>query len=265
MAKSNSVSNGYARIHGLNMYYEIHGAGEQPLVLIHGGFGLTTMFAEFIPQINAGRTVIAVELQGHGHTADISRAFSYEALADDIAALIAHLGLEQADVMGYSLGGGVALQTAIRHPDKVRKLIVLSAPCKRVGWYPAVLEGMAAVDTTQMLGSPMYAAYAAVAPNPEGFHALGNKTRALLSIAYDWSAAVAALRMPVLIAHADADSIPPAHAAEFFGLLGGGVRDAGWNGEHAPKSWLAILPGTTHYNALMSPYLPLMAQLFLDA
>ena len=259
-----AVINGYASVNGLKLYYEIHGTG-QPLVLIHGGFGAVVMFAQLLPTLAETCQVIGVELQAHGHTADIDRPFSYAQFADDIAALIKHLGFEHADVMGYSLGGGVALQTAIRHPEFVRKLVVVSAPCKRDGWFPEVLVGMGSVNAEALIGSPMHAGYIGVAPNPEGFASLANKTRQLLSQPYDWTSGVAGIKSPTLIVTADADSFPPTHAAEMFGLLGGGKRDAGWDGSGMPNSRLAILPGTTHYNSFASPMLAPIVTAFLDA
>jgi pimeloyl-ACP methyl ester carboxylesterase len=131
----------YASVNGLEMYYEIHGTG-RPLILLHGGVGAIEMFGEVLGLLAEDRQVVAVDLQAHGRTADIDRPLSFESMADDIAALIEHLGFEKADVMGYSLGGGVALQTAIRHPEVVRKLVVVSTPFKRDGWYPEILAGM---------------------------------------------------------------------------------------------------------------------------
>jgi pimeloyl-ACP methyl ester carboxylesterase len=240
----------YAPVNGLSLYYEVHGTGK-PLVLLHGGFGVIGMFAAFehlLPTLAKAHQVIDVELQGHGHTGDIDRPLSYEGMADDIAALIEHLGLANADLCGYSLGGGVALQTAIRHPDVVRKLVVVSAPCKRAGWYPEVLAGMAAITPEALVGTPMHAAYLRVAPNPEDWPRLANKTRQLLGQDYDWSTAVAAIEVPTLIVVGDADSVRPAHAVEFFGLLGGGKGDGDMRG--LPASALAVLPATTHMDIL---------------
>lgn len=132
----------YVNVNNLNMYYELHGTG-RPLILLHGGVGASEMFGPILPDLAENRQVIAVHLQAHGRTADIDRPLSFELMADDIAALVKHLGSEKADIMGYSLGAGVAMQTAIRHPDLVRKLVVVSAPVKRDGWYPEVLEDMA--------------------------------------------------------------------------------------------------------------------------
>ncbi len=158
----------YADVNGIKLYYEIYGAG-QPLVLLHGGYGNTGMFGPNLPALAEGRQVIAVDLQGHGRTADVDRPVRFETMADDIAALIEHLGLHQADVMGYSLGGGVALQTAIRHPERVRKLVLVSTPFKRAGWFPENLAGMAQMGAEwaeAMKPTPMYQTYAAIAPRP---------------------------------------------------------------------------------------------------
>lgn len=255
---------GHAPVNGLEMYYEIHGAGK-PLILIHGGFGVTGIFARLLPSLTKARRVIAVELQAHGHTSDIARPLSYEWMADDIAALITHLELEHADIFGYSLGGGVALQTAIRHPQVVRKLVVISAPCKRGGWYPEVLAGMASIEAEAMIGSPMHEAYVSVAPKPENWSSLADKTRQLLGKDYDWSKDVEAIEAPTLLVFGDADSVSPVHAAEFFGLLGGGKADAGWDGSDMSNARLAILPATTHYDILSSPVLASVVTPFLDA
>jgi pimeloyl-ACP methyl ester carboxylesterase len=242
----------YAPINGLNLYYETYGSGP-PLVLLHGGFGvIRQMFGHLIPLLAAQRQVIAVELQGHGHTGDIDRPLRFEAMADDIAGLLGHLGLEQADVCGYSLGGGVALQTAIRHPAMVSKLVLISAPARRQGWYPETLAGMAAVNGTvaaTWVGSPMHEAYAAVAPNVDDWPTLADKLNELLGREYDWSAQVGALPMPVLIVVGDADAVRTSHAVEMFGLLGGGQQPAGL-GVPLPQGRLAILPGTTHYDLI---------------
>lgn len=233
----------FAPVNSVTMYYETYGTGE-PLILVHGGLGTIDMFAELIPLLAKERQVIAVELQGHGHTEDIDRPFSFEQLADDVAGLIKHLDLEQADILGLSLGGGVALQSAIRHPDVVRKLVVLSAPLKRQGWYPEVLAGMASIDAGLLAGTPPHQHYASIAPRPDDWPVLIAKTRQLLAQEYDWSADVAAFQMPVLLVIGDADSIPVSHAAEFFELLGGSKRDGGMGGR--PASRLAVIPGATH-------------------
>ncbi len=229
------------------------------------------MFSQLLPALAANRQIIGVELQGHGHTADRDRPFSFQQMGDDVAALITHLGLEKADVAGYSLGGGAAFQTAIRHPEVVRKLVIISAACKRDGWYPEVLEGMAAMNAqaaAAMVGSPPYQAYVSAAPNPENWTSLVSKTGDLLRQDYDWSADVAAIKAPTLIVIGDADSVRPDHALEIYKLLGGGpviLTADGRMGEQ-PKSQLAVLPGTTHFNIVerMDLLLPII-QPFLDA
>ena len=258
---------GYAPINGLNMYYEIHGRG-QPLVLLHGGFGLTSMFGEVLSQLAATRQVIAADLQGHGRTADIDRPLSLEAMGDDIAGLIRHLGFAQADVMGYSMGGGAALRAAIQHPELVRKLVLASVPYKRDGWYPemvAAMGQMSAAAAEFMKDTPMYQSYVAVAPDPDHFPALCDKMGEMLRRDYDWSAEVTALKMPTLLVFGDADGAPPSHAAQFFELLGGGKRDGHWDGSGMSKSQLAILPGTTHYTIFSLPALAAAVTPFLDA
>lgn len=257
----------YASVNGLNLYYEVHGDG-QPLILLHGGLGAVEMFGEVLSLLAEGRRVIGVDLQAHGRTADVDRPITFEAMADDVAALISHLGLEEADVMGYSVGGSVALQTAIRHPEAVRKVVLVSAPFKRDGWYPEVLTGMAQMGSEAaepMKETPMYLLYAGVAPRPEDWPVLLTKLGDLLREDYDWSEQVEALQMPVMIVVGDADSVPPTHAVEFFGLLGGGKRDAGWYGSGKPASRLSVLPGTTHYDIFHSPALASIVAPFLDA
>jgi pimeloyl-ACP methyl ester carboxylesterase len=257
-SKTNS---GYAAVNGLKLYYETYGAKAdtgRPLILLHGAFGEAGTFAGLLPALTPTRQVIAVELQAHGHTADIDRPLRFEAMADDVAALIGHLGFEQADVLGYSLGGGVALQTAIRHPQVVGKLVVISAVCKRSGWYPETAAGMAAVnaDAARMwVGTPMHAAYIQAAPRPEDWPALATKLGQLLSQDYDWCEDFAALQAPALIVAGDADGIRTAHAVEMFELLGGGKKDGGWDGSGMSNARLAILPGVTHLSILSSPLL----------
>jgi len=262
----------YAPIHGLELYYEIHGEihGEQkPLILLHGGLGSTEMFADPLPLLSSSRQVIGVDLQAHGRTADIERPLSLESMGDDIAALIQHLGLGQANLMGYSMGGMVALQTAIRHPETVRRLVVVSIPFKRNGWFPEVLEGMKGVraEAAEMMRpSPVYQTYARNAPRPQDFPKLLEKVGQMLGHDYDYTEGVQTLKMPVLVVAGDTDSLSPAHAAEFFGLLGGGKQDAGWDGSGITcRSRLAILPNTTHYNSFASPLLVPIVTDFLNA
>lgn len=258
---------GYAEVNGLELYYEIHGSGE-PLVLLHGGGGAIEMFGGVLSLLAEGRRVIAVDLQAHGRTADIARPMSFESMADDIGALIEHLGFERSDVMGYSLGGGVALQTAIRHPEVVRKLVVVSTPFARDGWYPEVLTGMGQMGpeaAEPMKQTPMYQLYSSIAPKPEDWPVLLTKLGQLLGQDYDWSEQVAAIEAPTMIVVGDADSVRTSHAVRFFELLGGGRADAGWDGSGMSNARLAVLPATTHYDVFSSPTLAATVTPFLDA
>src|SRR5580700_9858460 len=257
----------YADVNGISLYYAEHGAG-QPLILLHGGLGMSEMWAPLIPLLAKDRRVITVDLQAHGHTADADRPLRHETLADDVAALIRYLGLEQADVMGYSLGAGTALRTAIQHPDLVRRLVIVSLPVRRDGWYPESLAGMDAMGSAlagMLMQSPVYETYARVAPRVEDFPVLLDKTGELLRRDYDWSAEVARITAPVMLVYADADAVRPAHIAEFYALLGGGLRDANWDGSLRPVARLAILPGHTHYDIFASADLPAAVIPFLDA
>src|SRR3989442_11899455 len=256
----------YADVNGIKLYYETHGTG-RPLILLHGGLGALEMFGPNLPALARGRQVIAVDLQGHGRTADIDRPLSVELMADDIAALIKHLGFEGADVMGYSLAGGVALQTAIRHPEVVRKLVVVSTPFKRSAFYPEILAqqgqvGAAAAEA--MKQTPMYQLYASIAPRPEDWPRLLSKIGEAMKQDFDFSTEIAGIKATTLIVAWDADIFPPAHAVELFGLLGGGQRDGGWDGAGRPKSRLAILPGLTHYTNFNAPALAAVAISLLD-
>jgi len=258
---------GLAPINGLQLYYESYGAGGTPLILLHGGYGTTGMFGDLTPKLAADRRVIAVDLQGHGRTADIDRPLSLEAMAGDIAALVEYLDLGSVDLLGYSLGGGVALRVAIDHPGLVRRLVLVSTPFSRNGWFPDVREQMKMNNRHGfefMRQTPIYTGYAAVAPNPDAFPDLMDKMGALLGRDYDWSAEVRALDLPVLLVFGDADSIGPAHAAEFFALLGGGQRDGGWDGSGIGSARLAILPGATHFTSFSSPLLAPLAVPFLQ-
>ena len=262
----NENSGNYAAVNGLQLYYEIHGEGE-PLILLHGGVGAIEMFGEALPLLAEGRRVIAVDLQAHGRTADIDRPMTFEAMADDVAALIERLGLGEADVMGYSLGGGVALRTAIQRPDVVRKLVLVSSPFKRDGWYPEVLAGMEQMGPAAaepMKQTPMYQLYASVAPRPEDWPVLLTKLGELFVQDYDWSEEVAAMEVPAMVVVGDADSVRTSHAVAFFELLGGGKQDGGWDGSGMSDARLAILPGTTHYDIFFSPALIATVAPFLD-
>lgn len=243
MNTKENYQHGYAMVNGISLYYEIHGSGE-PLILLPGGFMTVEAMGEIVPKLATTRQVIGVELQGHGHTADIERHLRFEFMADDIAALIRHLGLEYADIFGFSLGGGVGLQTAIRHPEVVRKIVLASTAFKKDGWYPEVLAGMASISVEGFATTPLPETYLKTSPRPEAWPGFVAKMRQLLSDEYDWTASIAALKNAVLIIVGDADSIRLPHAMEFFTLLGGGKGDGDMQGP--PASRLAILPSTTH-------------------
>lgn len=256
----------YAEVNGIKLYYEIHGEG-RPLILLHGGLGAIEMFGPNLTALAAGRRVIAVDLQGHGRTADIDRPLRPELMADDIAALIVHLGLERPDIMGYSLGGGVALHTAIRHPEVVGKLVVVSTPFRRDGFYPDILAQQGQVTgaaAEAMKQTPMYELYSSVAPRPGDWSRFLDKIGEAMKHDFDLSREIAGVRAPTLIVAGDADIFPPSHAVEMFGLLGGGQKDPGWDGSGRPASQLAILPGLTHYDIFSAPALARTVIPFLD-
>jgi pimeloyl-ACP methyl ester carboxylesterase len=260
----------YADVNGINLYYETHGrAGLRPLVLLHGGLGSGEMFGPIMPTLAADHQVIAPDLQGHGRTADIDRPIDVRLMADDIAALIGHLGLEKPDVMGYSLGGGVAFQTAVRHPEVVGRLVMVSANIRTNAIYPEMLaqQGQVGPDSMAfMKDTPMYQLYQRVAPRPEDFPRLLGKIGESMAKDFDFTEEVRGLKVPTLVVAADADMAPPSHYVEIFGLLDGGKRDGGWMGEGRPAGGhaLAILPGLTHYSIFASPVLAAAALAFLD-
>jgi pimeloyl-ACP methyl ester carboxylesterase len=273
VSKNDVAQTGYAAVNGMKLYYENHpcdGQGaETPLILLHGGLCSTDDFNEILPPIVGKRRVIAMDMQGHGRTADIDRPMRVETMADDVAALMKHLAIEKADLLGYSLGGSVALRVAIQHPNLVRKFIVISAPFGSEGWYPeigaALAQMMNAESAEALKQSPPYEVYARVAPRPEDWPVFIGKLGDLVRQTYDWSTEVSAIKAPTMLVFGDADSVSPAHAAQFFGLLGGGKKDGGWDGSGIPNSRLAIVPGMTHYNMLSSPLLMPAVVAFLDA
>src|SRR5215208_1814483 len=263
-----SPQTGYAPVTGLNMYYEIHGTGE-PLVLLHGAYMTIETMGEIVPSLAESRQVIAVELQGHGRTADVDRPLSYEQMADDTAALLRHLGDEQADIFGFSTGGGVALQVAIRHPEVVRKLVVASASYTSDGMQSELLEMTPSITPETFAGSPIEEAYLRTAPNPDDFPNLVTKLKRLDMEPFAWPPEdIRGIEAPTLLIIGDSDAIRLEHAIDMFRLLGGGVM-----GDLAglPKSQLAVLPGTAHFippgSGLMdrTDWLVSMIGPFLDA
>ncbi len=260
----------YADVNGIRLYYETHGkAGLRPLILLHGGLGSGEMFGPTLPALANEHQVILVDLQGHGRTADIDRPIDIRLMADDIAALIKHLKLDRPDVMGYSLGGGVAFFTASRHPELVGRLVMASAHIRRDAIPPEMLAQQAQVGAAAaefLKDTPMWELYERVAPRPEDFPRLLDKIGASMAEEFDFSEEFSGLQVPTLIVCADADMAPPSHYVEMFALLDGGLRDGGWMGEGRPKGGhaLAILPNTTHYNLAISPLFAAAANAFLD-
>jgi len=260
------VRSGYIDANGVHYYYEIRGSGE-PLLLLHGGLGSTGMFEPIMPQLADHRQVIAVDLQGHGRTALGDRPFSLQAMGADMAVVLDRLGHKQVDVLGYSMGGGVAFQLAVQRPETVRRLVLVSAGYSQDGFYPEMLPMQAQVGAAMadsMKDTPMYKSYVAVAPNPDDFPRLLDTMGAWMRKPYDWSADVARLRMPVMLVFGDSDMYRPEHVVKFYQLLGGGLKDAGWMREHQSQNRLAILPDQTHYDIFFSPRLVAAALPFLD-
>ncbi len=235
---------GYAPINGLKMYYELHGSGD-PVVLLHGSFmTITNNWTDWIEALSRTRKVIAVELQGHGRTADIKRDFSFEALADDVAALLDHLKIPRADLIGYSMGGGVAMQGAIRHPGKVRKVVSISAVFRHDGWVPEALEVFPQLTPETFKGSPIETEYKKLSPTPDEFPNFVKRVIAMDLKPSDFGAAkLKDSKAPMLFIHGDADGVRLEHIAEMFRLKGGEIF-----GDLRPRSAsrLAILPNTTH-------------------
>lgn len=255
---------GYAPVNGLEMYYEIHGAG-QPLLLLHGAYNsIDFTFGAVLPTLARSRRVIAVETQGHGRTADIDRPLTYEQMADDAAALLQHLGIARADVFGYSMGAGTALQLAIRHPDLVRKLVLVSVTFNSGGLHPEVLAGISAITPEAFAGTPFEEEYFRLAPNPDDWPVLVDKLKQLDLTVQAWLPAdIQGIAAPTLAIIGDSDIVRPEHAVELFRLLGGGVP-----GDLAglPNSQLAILPGATHISVILQTDLLLaIISQFLDA
>jgi len=258
----------YAEVNGVNLYYETHGSG-RPLVLLHGGLGSSEMFGPIIPQLSARHQVVAVDLQGHGRTADIDRPIDTRLMAGDIAALIDHLKLDKPDLVGYSLGGGVAFHTAVKYPQKVRRLVAAAANVRRDAIPAEMLAQQSQVTAAAaefMKDTPMYELYQRVAPRPQDFPKLLDKIGQSMAKDFDYSEEVRGLQVPTLIVCADADMAPPSHYVEVFKLLDGGLRDGGWMGEGRPKGGhaLAVLPGLTHYNLGASPLFAAVTLAFLD-
>jgi pimeloyl-ACP methyl ester carboxylesterase len=265
-APKRAAKTGYVQANGINYYYEISGKGE-PLLLLHGGLGSTDMFKPIMPAFTEHRQVIAIDLQGHGRTELGRSKIRLPELGDDIAAVLTQLGYKNVDAMGYSFGGGVAFRFAVQHPEMVRRLALVSAGFASEGFYPEMREQQKQVNAglaEAMKPTPMYQSYAAVAPKPEDFPKLLQAMGDLMREQYDYSADVKKLTMPTMLIFGDSDMYRPEHIVEFYKLLGGGLRDAGWNRETMSKNRLAIIPDQTHYDIFFSPKLVATALPFLD-
>ncbi|HEY8613622.1 MAG TPA: alpha/beta fold hydrolase [Roseomonas sp.] len=262
-ASASTPQRGYAPVNGLQMYYEIHGEGE-PLVLVHGAFGAVDQWGSILSTLAADHQVIAVDLQGHGRTADIDRPFTYDAFADDVAGLMDHLGVAHADVVGYSMGATIVLRFAMRHPARVRKLVVISGGYRQDGSYPDVLASIQEITPDVFAGTPIEEAYLRNAANPEDFPALVDKASVLVATDFAWSEAdVRAIAAPTLLIYADSDNFRLEHMVELFRLLGRGMPG---DLTGLPKSQLAIIPGATHVGLVVDRthlWLPMVTE-FLD-
>jgi pimeloyl-ACP methyl ester carboxylesterase len=256
---------GYAPVNGLKMYYEIHGNGE-PVVMLHGAFmAIPGDWSAWVGELSKTRKVIAVEMQGHGRTGDIARDITYENLSDDVAGLLDYLKIPSADVVGYSLGGGVAMQCAIRHPEKVRKVVSISAPMRRDGWVKEANDFWPTFTWELFKGTPMETEYKRLSPTPDKFPDFVNHIKATAMKPYDFGAdKFKATKAPMFFIHGDADGVRLDHIAEMYRLKGGGDV----HGDMYPRSAsrLAILPGTTHVTLMnrMSILVPMIID-FLDA
>lgn len=252
-----ATKNGHVMANGVNYYYEIRGTGE-PLLLLHGGLGQIEMFGPVLGMLAAERQVISVDLHGHGRSSLGDRPISLTDMGDDMAVILKELGFEQVDAMGYSMGGGVAFRLAVQHPEMVRRLALVSAGFAQDGFFPEMLPMQAQVSAAMadmMKGTPMYESYAAVAPNPEDFPELLDRMGEMMRKPYNFADDVKTLKMPVMLVYGDSDMYRPEHIVEFYKLLGGGLKDAGWMREHMSQNRLAILPNQTHYDIGVAPRL----------
>ena len=264
MTQLSTPQTGYAPLGELQMYYEIHGAGGTPLVLLHGGlFDIDLQFGQVLPGLAANRQVIAVDFQGHGRTNDIDRPLATESLTADVVGLLDHLGLAQVDLFGFSIGGAVALQLAVEHPDRVRRLVVSSITFRADGSRPENAAAVGAMTVDMIAGSPMHTEYLAKSPHPDKLQDLLDKLGAFTA-GPDWSDDdIRNIAAPTLITVGDCDMVRLDHAVRFLQLRGGDV-----NGDFVgvPASHLAVCPGTTHFNGMARTGLVVdVVTTFLDA
>ena len=259
-------TSGYVAANGADYWFEIHGKGE-PLLLLHGGLMWTGAFGPTLTKLAETRRVIGVDLLGHGHTALGNRKIDLADIGRDLAVVLQKLGLQQVDVMGYSFGAGAGMQLAFQHPALVRRLVLVSAPYARNGFFPEMLpqqESVSAAIVDAIKDTPMYKGYAAIAPRPQDFPRFLDAMGEHMRKPFDWSASVKQLSMPVMLVYGDSDMIRPEHIVSFYQLLGGGLKDAGWMREHMSKNRLAILPDVTHYEMGTAPTLVATVLPFLN-
>jgi pimeloyl-ACP methyl ester carboxylesterase len=254
-ASAAPVASGYAPLNGLRVYYELHGpAGGTPLVLLHGGgSSIETSFGRTLPALAKTRRVVAFDQQGHGRTADIDRPFTFEGSADDAAALLRHLGIAKADLMGFSNGGSIAMQAAIRHPELVRRLVIVSAMVRRDGMRPGFWDGMQRATLADM-PPELQEAYRKTSPHPERLQSFHDKSVQRMLAFRDWpEATVRSISAPALVVVGDDDVVRPEHAVEMARLL--------------PHARLAVLPLTDHAAMVgaHAGWLMPLVEAFLDA
>ena len=265
------TESGYADINGLKMYYEVYqpagqpvGKGKPPIVLLHGSFmSIPLNWLHIIPLLAKDRKVIAAEMQGHGRTRDITRELSYEGMADDVSGLLRQLKTDSADILGYSMGGGIAFQFAVRHPEQVRRLVILSGTYSHDGWWPEVEASFASMNAEMFKGSPIKKQYDSLANDPAHFPEFVKKAISIDLKPYNWSRHVKNIKVPIFMAIGDADGIRYEHALELFRAKGGGKMG---DIHGLPKSRLAIIPGTTHIGMMRrTEWLIPMITDFLDS
>ena len=265
-ALAKTVKSGRIDVDGIQYHYQIRGQGA-PLLLLHGGLGSVDMFAPIMPMLGAKRQIVGVDLQGHGRTPLGTRPISMAAMGADMAVILKKLGYGPVDVMGYSMGAGVAFQLSVQHPEQVRRLVLVSGSFAKDGFYAELIEAQGQLSSKMAEGmkdTPMYKSYVAVAPRPGDFPKLLDAMGDMMKKPFDWTADVSKLTMPVMLVYGDSDMYRPEHVVKFYQLLGGGLKDAGWQRENMSRNRLAILPGLTHYDIFLSPQLSATVVPFLD-
>lgn len=263
IAKVKPDESGYADVNGLKMYYEVYGKGK-PIVLLHGSYMTIPLnWSHIIPLFAKDRKVIVAEMQGHGRTRDISREFSYEGMADDVSGLLKHLKIDSADILGYSMGGGIAFQVAVRHPEQVRRLVVLSGTYSHDGWWPDVEAMYPTMNADMFKGSAIEKQYDSLGNDPAHFPEFVKRVISIDLKPYDWSKDVKNIKAPIFMAIGDADGVQYEHALDLFRAKGGGKMG---DIHGLPQSRLAILPGTTHIGMMQrTDWLIPMITDFLDS